>query len=74
MKPQHGNLQTLSLEATKVWSPPASPWDPPMLHMSLLGKYRGMVSSPKWHPDPALAQADEDKTTKVVTITSLLLG
>lgn len=45
-----------------------------MLHIRLLGKHRGMVSSPKWHPDPALAQADEDKTTKVVTITSLLLG
>lgn len=75
MKPQHGHLQTVSLEVPKFWSPPRSPsyslgplW-PPCFTVSLLGKHR---VSPKWYPDPALAQSDGDKTTKVVAAISLL--
>lgn len=36
MKPQHGQLQTVSLEVTKFWSPPRSPHDPTMLPRSTL--------------------------------------
>lgn len=45
-------------------SPPA-----PYFTVSLLGTHRG---SPTLHPDPALAQADWDKTAKVVAAIPLL--
>lgn len=46
MKPQHGNLQTLSLEATKVWSPPVSPWDPPCFTFVCWGNTEAWLALP----------------------------